>query len=52
MLIPTLLIFTAEGFIPHLFSPPTSHDFAAFVQSDAFVAFMSATGSGSLSSLP
>ena len=41
VLIPTLLIFTAEGFIPHLFSPPTSHDFAAFVQSDAFVAFMS-----------
>ena len=41
VLIPALLIFTAEGFIPHLFSPPTGHDFAAFVQSDAFVAFMS-----------
>jgi uncharacterized protein len=41
VLIPALLIFTAEGFIPHPFPPPTGHDFAAFVQSDAGAAFMS-----------
>ena len=33
--------FTAEGFIPHPFPPPTGHDFAAFVQSHAGQAFMS-----------
>jgi membrane protease YdiL (CAAX protease family) len=33
--------FTAEGFIPHPFPPPTGHDFAAFVQTEAFAAFMS-----------
>jgi uncharacterized protein len=41
VLIPALLIFTAEGFIPHPFPPPTGHDFAAFVQSDAGAVFMS-----------
>jgi membrane protease YdiL (CAAX protease family) len=41
VLIPALLIFTAEGFIPHPFPPPTGHDFAAFVQTEAFAAFMS-----------
>jgi uncharacterized protein len=41
VVIPALLIFTAEGFIPHPFPPATGHDFAAFAQSDAFAAFMS-----------
>jgi membrane protease YdiL (CAAX protease family) len=41
VLVPALLIFTAEGFIPHPFPPATGHDFAAFAQSDAFAAFMS-----------
>jgi membrane protease YdiL (CAAX protease family) len=41
VLIPALLIFTAEGFIPWPFPPPPGHDFAAFAQSDAFAAFMS-----------
>src|SRR5215217_3775040 len=30
VLIPALLIFTAEGFIPYPFPPVTSHDFSAF----------------------
>jgi uncharacterized protein len=41
VLVPALLIFTAEGFIPYPFSPATSHDFAAFVGSDAGAVFMS-----------
>jgi len=41
VLVPALLIFTAEGFIPDPFLPPTGHDFAAFVQSDAGTAFLS-----------
>ena len=41
VLVPALLIFTAEGFIPYPFSPATGHDFAAFVGSDAGAAFMS-----------
>jgi hypothetical protein len=41
VLIPALLIFAAEGFIPAAFPPPTGHDFAAVAQSDAFAAFMS-----------
>jgi membrane protease YdiL (CAAX protease family) len=41
VLVPALLIFTAEGFIPYPFSPATGHDFATFVGSDAGAAFMS-----------
>ena len=41
VLVPALLIFTAEGFIPYPFPPPTGHDFAAFVGSDAGAALMS-----------
>jgi uncharacterized protein len=41
VLVPALLIFTAEGFIPDPFPPPTGHDSAAFAQSDTFAAFMS-----------
>ena len=41
VLIPALLIFTAEGFIPHPFPPPPGYDFAAFAQSEEFAAFMS-----------
>jgi membrane protease YdiL (CAAX protease family) len=41
VLVPALLIFTAEGFIPYPFPPATGHDFAAFVGSDAGAAFMS-----------
>jgi uncharacterized protein len=41
VLIPALLIFSAEGFIPYPFPPATGHDFAAFVQSHAGQAFMS-----------
>src|ERR671910_3079273 len=41
VLIPALLLFAAEGFIPHPFTPPPGHDFAAFAQSDAFAPFMS-----------
>jgi uncharacterized protein len=41
VLIPALLLFAAEGFIPHPFTPPPGYDFAAFSQSEAFVAFMS-----------
>jgi uncharacterized protein len=41
VLIPALLIFTAEGFFPHPFPPPPGYDFTAFVGSDAFAAFMS-----------
>jgi uncharacterized protein len=41
VLIPALLIFTAEGFIPYPFPPVTSHDFAAFVGSEVGAAFMS-----------
>jgi membrane protease YdiL (CAAX protease family) len=41
VLIPALLIFTAEGFIPYPFSPATGHDFATFVGSEAGAAFMS-----------
>ena len=41
VLVPALLLFTAEGFIPYPFSPATGHDFAAFVESDAGAAFMS-----------
>jgi uncharacterized protein len=41
VLVPALLIFTAEGFIPYPFSPATGHDFAAFVGSEAGAAFMS-----------
>jgi uncharacterized protein len=41
VLVPALLIFTAEGFFPYPFSPATGHDFAAFVGSEAGAAFMS-----------
>ena len=41
VLIPALLIFTAEGFIPWPFPPPPGHDFATIAQSGAFAAFMS-----------
>ena len=41
VLVPALLIFTAEGFIPYPFPPATGHDFAAFVGSDAGAALMS-----------
>src|SRR5215213_6528207 len=41
VLVPALLIFTTEGFIPYPFPPPPGHDFAAFVQSHAGQAFMS-----------
>jgi membrane protease YdiL (CAAX protease family) len=41
VLVPALLIFTAEGFIPYPFPPATGHNFAAFVGSDAGAAFMS-----------
>src|SRR5215212_9521967 len=41
VLIPCVLLFGAEGFIPHLFTAPPGYDFAAFSQSEAFVAFMS-----------
>jgi uncharacterized protein len=41
VLVPALLIFTAEGFIPDPFPPPTGHDSAAFAQSDPLAAFMS-----------
>src|SRR5215204_5491101 len=41
VLIPATLLFAAEGFIPHPFTPPTGYDFAAFSQSEAFAAFMS-----------
>ena len=41
VLVPALLIFTAEGFIPWPFPPATGHDFAAFFQSHAGQAFMS-----------
>jgi uncharacterized protein len=41
VLIPALLIFFAEGFIPYPFPPPPGHDFATFVQSHAGQAFMS-----------
>ena len=41
VLVPALLIFTAEGFIPYPFPPVTSHDFSAFVGSYAGAAFMS-----------
>jgi membrane protease YdiL (CAAX protease family) len=41
VLVPALLIFTAEGFIPDPFPPSTGHDFAAFVGSEAGAAFMS-----------
>jgi uncharacterized protein len=41
VLIPALLIFAAEGFIPHPFPPPPGYDFTAFVGSEAFAAFMS-----------
>ena len=40
VLIPALMIFLAEEFIPS-FSPVIGHDFAAFAQSDAGAAFMS-----------
>jgi membrane protease YdiL (CAAX protease family) len=41
VLVPALLIFTAEGFIPYPFPPSTGHDFSAFVGSEAGAAFMS-----------
>src|SRR5215203_7562271 len=41
VLIPALLIFTAEGFIPPPFPPPTGHDFAAFLESEAGREFLS-----------
>ena len=41
VLVPALLIFTAEGFIPAAFPSPTGHDFAAFLESDAGAAFLS-----------
>jgi membrane protease YdiL (CAAX protease family) len=41
VLIPCVLLFAAEGFIPHAFTPPPGYDFTAFSQSDAFAAFMS-----------
>jgi membrane protease YdiL (CAAX protease family) len=40
VLIPAMLIFASEDFIPS-FSPAIGHDFAAFAQSDAGAAFMS-----------
>ena len=40
VLIPALLIFLSEEFIPS-FSPVLGHDFAAFAQSDAGAAFLS-----------
>jgi membrane protease YdiL (CAAX protease family) len=40
VLVPCVLLFTAEAFIPS-FPPVTGHDFAAFAQSDAGAAFMS-----------
>src|SRR5215203_6997251 len=40
VVIPALLIFTAEGFIPYPFPPPPGHDFSTFVQSEAGQAFM------------
>jgi membrane protease YdiL (CAAX protease family) len=40
VLVPCVLLFTAEEFIPS-FPPVTGHDFAAFAQSDAGAAFMS-----------
>src|SRR5215217_4190538 len=43
VLIPALLIFTVEGFIPHPFPPPTGHDFSAFLESDAGREFLSGT---------
>jgi uncharacterized protein len=41
VLVPALLLFAAEDFIPYAFPPPTGHDFAAFLGSDAGQAFMS-----------
>jgi uncharacterized protein len=41
VLIPALLLFTVEGFIPAAFPPATGHDFAAFLGSHAGQAFMS-----------
>src|SRR5215212_4076223 len=41
VLVPALLIFTAEGFIPYPLPPVTSQDFSAFVGSYAGAAFMS-----------
>ena len=41
VLVPALLIFTAEGFIPHPFPPPIGHDFAAFLESEAGREFLS-----------
>jgi membrane protease YdiL (CAAX protease family) len=41
VLVPALLIFTAEGFIPYPFPPATGHTFAAFVGSDAGAALIS-----------
>jgi membrane protease YdiL (CAAX protease family) len=41
VLVPALLIFTAEGFIPYPFPPPPGHDFAAFVGSDGGAEFVS-----------
>ena len=41
VLVPALLIFTAEGFFPHPFPPPTGHDFAAFLESEAGQEFLS-----------
>jgi uncharacterized protein len=40
VLIPCVLLLAAEEFIPS-FPPPTGHDFAAFVQSDAGQVFLS-----------
>src|SRR5215212_9884457 len=40
VLVPALLIFQAEEFIPDPFPPAAGHDFAAFAQSDAGAAFM------------
>src|SRR5215207_1121840 len=36
VLIPCVLLFGAEGFIPHPFTAPPGYDFAAFSQSEAF----------------
>src|SRR5215217_6127527 len=41
VLIPALLIFFSEEFIPDPFPPVASHDFGTFLQSDAGAAFMS-----------
>lgn len=40
VLIPLTVLFAAEGLLPNLFAPPASHDFAAFLGSDAGQSFL------------